>query len=172
MSADSTGVAKVVDLADRSRAHSIAAVYLQEMVWVHDPTTAGSFVLLQVDQLSGLWVVRSRFPPGTVVGTHLHSGSVSALTLSGHWSYPELQTSCGPGDYLVEQAGTVHSLVVTGHEEVDILFSINGSITYFQENGLVHRIEDWRTVLDEYTTGCEVLSRSPVVIGESRNPGP
>ncbi|WFE43509.1 2,4'-dihydroxyacetophenone dioxygenase family protein [Verrucosispora sp. WMMD1129] len=134
---------------------------------MEDPATGGSFMLLHVDRLSGLWVVRSRFAAGTVVPQHLHSGSVSAVTLAGQWGYPELDVRCGVGDYLVEEAGTVHSLAVHGTEPADVIFSILGSITYFHPDGTVDRIEDWRSVLDDYEAGCAEQRRRPKVIGSS-----
>ncbi len=134
-----------------------------ELVWVHDPTTGGDFALLHVDAYSGLWVVRSRFPAGTRVGLHLHSGPVSAITLSGRWSYPELATACGPGDYLVEEAGVIHSLTVA-NEDVEVIFSITGAIIYLS-GGAVERIEDWRTVWKEYAAGCQAMNKTTKVIG-------
>lgn len=154
-----------IDLSDRERATSVSAVRCDSMPWIDDPTTGGKFMLLHVDKYSGLWVVRSRFRPSTTVPVHLHSGPVSAVTLSGDWTYPELGVVCGPGDYLVEDAGTVHSLSVLGGVGVDIIFSIVGSITYFTPNGEVNRIEDWKTVLSDYLDGCRAVGIDPAVIG-------
>lgn len=154
-----------LDLGDRARSTAIAAAYARELVWVADPATGGTFALLQVDKLSGLWIVRSRFPPSTVVQRHLHSGSVFAITLEGRWSYPELGTTCVAGDFIVEEAGVVHSLTVVDDDDADILFLINGSIVYFDAFENVERIEDWRTVLDEYRTGCAQMGSNPHIIG-------
>jgi quercetin dioxygenase-like cupin family protein len=137
----------------------------RELTWVCDPESGGHFALLQVDPLSGFWAVRSRFPAGTVVPIHLHSGSVTAVTLKGRWRYPELGTFSAPGDFLIERAGALHSLAVDPGDNADILFLINGSITYLNPDGLVMRIEDWITVLDEYTAGCEQLGAEPCVLG-------
>lgn len=156
-----------IDLSDRRRSSSVAAVQCAAQPWVEDLATGGSFMLLHVDRLSGLWVVRSRFGAGTVIEQHLHSGSVTAVTLAGSWGYPELGVRCGAGDYLVEEAGTVHSLAVHGDERVDIVFSILGSITYFHGDGTVSRIEDWRSVLDEYEVGCAAQGLPARVIGSS-----
>jgi len=154
-----------IDLADSRRNMSVSVLRSESAPWVVDPATGGSYCLLQVDMLSGIWVVRSRFGPQTTVPRHLHSGPVSALTLAGSWGYPELETSCRPGDFLIERAGTVHSLTVFGDQEVDILFTISGSITYFDDRGTVIRIEDWLSVLDEYMEGCDVQGLRPEVIG-------
>jgi 2,4'-dihydroxyacetophenone dioxygenase len=154
-----------IDLADSRRAISISVIQSASAPWVLDPATGGTYSLLQVDRLFGVWVVRSRLEPNTIVQRHLHSGPVAALTLAGHWGYPESGWACGPGDYLVENSGTIHSLAVLGNKGADILFTIAGSITYFDESGAVTRIEDWLSVLDEYTEGCGAQGFRPEVIG-------
>lgn len=154
-----------IDLKDPSRTHSIVTVHNSELTWIHDPGTGGDFSLMQVDPLSGMWVVRSRFSPGTIVQSHLHSGYVTAVTLAGQWRYPEMDGWCESGDYLVELAGTVHSLQVTGTGPADIVFAILGTIVYFGEDGSVDRIEDWRSVLDFYRRECALLGLEPRVIG-------
>jgi hypothetical protein len=64
-----------------------------------------------------------------------------------------------------EQAGVIHTLVVHGDDPVDVVFSIAGSIIYFDEADQVDRIEDWISVLDDYRLGC-ANQRSPMsVIG-------
>lgn len=150
---------------DRARAVSVASLSSETLSWVVDPLLNASFALLQVEPFSGLWVVRTRFAPGVTVQKHLHSGAVSAVTLAGSWGYPELNAYCKPGDFLIEQAGTVHSLQVVGAEAVDVIFLINGSITYFNESGEVDRIEDWRSVLAEYEAGCRLLGVPVRVLG-------
>ncbi|WP_248833852.1 2,4'-dihydroxyacetophenone dioxygenase family protein [Frankia sp. Mgl5] len=133
--------------------------------FVKDPISGGDFCLLQVDQLSGLWVVRSRFAPGMSVRRHLHSGMVNAITLSGYWSYPEASIRCGPGDYLTEQAGAIHSLAVEGENHADIIFMIHGSILYFDQAGNVDCIEDWRTALRDFRDGCSAFGHRASVLG-------
>lgn len=154
-----------VDLEDRARASSVASLSSETLAWVKDPVLDVEFALLQVDPFSGLWVTRTRFPPGCTVQRHLHSGAVSAVTIAGSWGYPELNALCRAGDFLIEQAGTVHSLQVMGDETVDVIFMINGSITYFDESGDVDRIEDWRSVLAEYETGCRLQGLPVEVLG-------
>jgi quercetin dioxygenase-like cupin family protein len=149
----------------RSTRSSVKAVDCASRPWVFDPVTGAEFILLQVDRLAGVWTVRIRFEPGTVVPSHLHSGPVFAVTLAGSWGYPELGAICHAGDYLVEEAGTVHSLSVMGDEHTDVVFTIHGTITYFDEEWQVIRIEDWRTIVDEYLAGCERLGVEADVIG-------
>lgn len=152
-------------LDDAGRRQSVAVKDTNSLVWVADELTGGTFALLQVDPLSGVWVVRSRFPAGSTVQTHLHSGPVTAVTLAGRWSYPDAHVTCGPGDYLVEEAATVHSLAVHD-QDVDILFIVAGSITYFNDQRKVERIEDWRTVAREYEEGCAALGLRADVLGD------
>lgn len=154
-----------IDMGDRARATSVASKTSENIVWVPDPILGAQFALLQVEPFTGLWVSRTRFPPGSVVQQHLHGGAVTAVTLSGTWGYPELNTYCKPGDFLIEQAGTVHSLQVVGDRMVDVIFIINGSIIYFDDSGAVERIEDWRSVLREYEIGCQSQGEPLSVLG-------
>lgn len=154
-----------IELTDPERAMSVAVARADSVPWVDDPATGAQYKLFHVDCYSGLWVVRSLFSPATIVQRHLHSGPVCAMTLSGSWGYPELRTTCSAGDYLVEEAGVVHSLSVTGDKPADIMFMITGSITYFDGEDRVSRIEDWRSVSLEYLAGCRATGRVPAVIG-------
>src|SRR5213592_2741373 len=47
---------------DDDRRTSVYAKNTDSLVWVVDQRNGGEFALLQVDPLSGVWVVRSRFP--------------------------------------------------------------------------------------------------------------
>ena len=124
--------------------------------------------LLQVDVEAGLWVIRSRFEPGTIVPTHKHTGEVFALTLAGRWKYleyPEVNTA---GSYLYEPAGSVHTLTVPAdNEEVtDVWFAIRGANLNLDEAGNVTAVIDAALMRDVYLGACEGqgLGR-PSVIG-------
>ncbi len=48
--------------------------------------------VLQVDLDEGIWIIRNRFAPGTVVQTHRHTGPVYAFTEQGSWFYASTPT--------------------------------------------------------------------------------
>ncbi len=114
--------------------------------------------LLQVDLNQGLWVVRTRFPPGYQVNKHYHTGPVFAVTFEGCWfykEYPEYQNT--RGSYLYEPAHSVHTLMVSDEIDVttDIWFSIYGANVNVDENNNVIGVTDAQSVLTAYQEGCK-----------------
>src|SRR5215469_18110672 len=82
---------------------------------------------LQIDVEQGLWVVRTRFEPGTTIPTHKHTGPVHAVTLAGSWKYLEYPEVNTPGSYLYEPAGSIHTLSVAADVEglTDVWFAVH-----------------------------------------------
>jgi len=129
--------------------------------------------LVQVDLSVGVWVVRSRFPAGTTVMTHKHTGHVYAFTLSGSWNYLESPDAINrAGSYLFEPAGSVHTLHVpaTNTEDTDVWFTIYGANLDLDESGNVVTVTDAHAVLSYYRYFCEkqhgIANPPVVVIGE------
>ena len=126
-----------------------------------------SLQLLQVDVDTGLWVVRLRFAPGTVIETHRHTGEVYAFTLSGSWKYAEYPEVNTAGSYLYEPAGSVHTLTVPDTNEglTDVWFAIHGANLNLDADGNVTSVYDAGFIRDVYFAFCEAqgLGRPPVV---------
>lgn len=124
--------------------------------------------LLQVDIEQGLWVIRTRFEPGTVVPTHRHTGPVYAFTISGAWKYlesPEVNTA---GSFLFEPAGSQHTLVVPEENEglTDAWFAIYGANLNLDADGQVTQVLDAGAVRDGYLLLCEAQGFGrPDVVG-------
>lgn len=109
--------------------------------------------LLQVDLRSGLWISRVKFQPGCTIDSHYHTGSVYAVTLAGHWYYREYPESVnGPGSYLFEPAGSVHTLTVDvdADEAAHVWFAVQGANVNIGADGNVSSIVDAATVLQAY----------------------
>ena len=124
--------------------------------------------VLQVDIEQGLWVVRTRFEPGTVVQTHKHTGEVYAFTLTGSWKYAEYPEVNTAGSYLYEPAGSVHTLTVPAENEepTDVWFAIHGANLNLDEAGNVTSVIDAGTVLEGYFALCEAYGLGrPAVVG-------
>jgi 2,4'-dihydroxyacetophenone dioxygenase len=125
--------------------------------------------LLQVDIEGGLWVVRTRFAPGTTVQQHKHTGEVFAVTCTGSWYYLEYPDSVNrAGSYLFEPAGSVHTLYVpeTNTEVTDVWFAIRGANLNLDSDGNVASVLDAGAVLDLYLGRCaEMGVPRPRVIG-------
>lgn len=125
--------------------------------------------LLQVDIEAGLWVVRTRFQPGTTLQRHKHTGEVFALTFSGSWHYLEYPNDVNrAGSYLYEPAGSVHTLHVpkTNTEVTDVWFAVRGANLNLAADGSVESVLDAGALLEGYRGLCAAkgLGR-PAVIG-------
>lgn len=131
------------------------------------------FQLMQVDIDLGLWVVRTKFEPGTTVQRHRHTGMVFAYTTNGAWrylEYPEINTA---GSYLHEPAGSIHTLhaLAGTNGPTDVFFAIHGANLNLDENGKVESILDAGVILDLYLKECEKTGLPrPNVIGAKRKP--
>ncbi len=124
--------------------------------------------LLQVDVEAGLWVIRSRFAPGTIVPTHKHTGEVFAFTLAGSWKYVEYPEVNVAGSYLYEPAGSIHTLMVPEENDVvtDVWFAIYGANLNLGADGNVEMVIDASLVRDTYFALCEAEGHGrPAVIG-------
>jgi quercetin dioxygenase-like cupin family protein len=126
------------------------------------------FQLLQVDIEVGLWVVRTKYQPGSKVQTHKHTGPVFAFTQSGAWKYAEYPEVNTAGSYLYEPAGSIHTLIVPedNTEITDVWFAIYGANLNLDADGNVESVLDAGVVLNGYLAACEMLGHGrPDVIG-------
>ena len=123
--------------------------------------------LLQVDIDQGLWVVRTRFEPGTTIPKHKHTGAVYAFTIAGRWKYLEYPEINTPGSYLFEPAGSVHTLTVPDDVEgiTDVWFAIYGANLNYDANDNIDLVIDAGFIRDVYLGACEAqgLGRPDVV---------
>jgi quercetin dioxygenase-like cupin family protein len=126
--------------------------------------------LLQVDLAQGVWIIRSRFSPGTQVQTHKHTGCVYAFTVSGSWHYLESPEAVNTaGSYLFEPAGSTHTLNVpdTNTEPTDVWFTIYGANLNLDAEGNVDLVIDAQLVLDFYRAFCAEqhgITDPPVIV--------
>ena len=120
-----------------------------------------------VEQAEGVWFKPLRLSPeqdvwanllkvsaaGTI-NRHKHYGPVEAWVLQGRWRYLEHDWVAGPGSYVHEPAGDVHTLVVEGGEEMVTLFIVYGKIDYIDEEGGVVRTDTAQRKLELYVAHC------------------
>lgn len=117
----------------------------------------GLLQVLQVDLAAGIWVIRNRFEPGTVVQTHKHTGHVYAFTQSGTWHYAETpEQASTAGSFLFEPAGSVHTLTVpaTNDGPTDVWFTIHGANLNLDADGNVEMVIDAHLILEFYRALC------------------
>lgn len=116
--------------------------------------------LLHVDLRNGLWISKTRLPPGYKVITHYHTGIVFAVTLQGSWYYLESPESVNrPGSYLFEPAGSRHTLVTPADQTGDTIawFAIYGANINIDADGKVLSVVDAKAALDVYRGYCDAL---------------
>jgi quercetin dioxygenase-like cupin family protein len=126
--------------------------------------------VLQVDLAGGVWIIRNRFSPETTVQKHQHTGQVYAFTQTGRWHYLESPEAVnGPGSYLFEPAGSVHTLHVPADNDgpTDVWFAIHGANLNLDATGGVEMVIDAPLILSVYRDLCQQqhgISDPPVVI--------
>ena len=124
--------------------------------------------VLQVNIDAGLWVIRNKFAPGTVVQKHKHTGEVFAFTQAGSWKYAEYPEVNTAGSYLYEPAGSIHTLIVpeTNTEDTDVWFAIYGANLNLNEEGNVDLVIDAGFIYEFYVALCEQAGHpKPNVVG-------
>ena len=134
------------------------AVHLGEddIPWV-DTGTGVEIKLVQADVELGLWIVRNRFVPGSVVQKHKHTGQVFGYTLSGAWKYAEYPYVNRAGSFLFEPAGSEHTLTVLDDttELTDVWFQVYGANLNLDADGNVESITDAAGIYAAYMAMCE-----------------
>lgn len=126
--------------------------------------------LVQVDLATGVWVLRTKFHPGTTLQRHRHTGQVYAFTETGHWYYLESPSEQNrAGSYLFEPAGSVHTLHVpeTNDEVTLVSFAIWGANLNLDEDDTVVSVTDAATILRAYQGLCleqHGLADAPVIV--------
>lgn len=130
-----------------------------ELPWA-EAGDGSAIQLLHVDLNAGLWISKTKLPPGYRVPTHYHTGLVYAVTLQGSWWYEESPEAVNrPGSYLFEPAASRHTLVTPKDQVGDTItwFAIYGANVNLDDKGQVSSIMDARTALEVYRGYCEAL---------------
>jgi len=117
------------------------------------PWVAGLQIMpLRLESRSGTFVLGLRASEEAVLGKHRHRGTVTAVTLAGQWNYFEYPWVAGPGDYVVENPGTIHTLRMGPGAEV--VFTVTGSIEFLNDDDSLNFTFDLFTLADLYLQHC------------------
>ena len=103
----------------------------------------------------GVWANLVKVSAQGMVSRHRHHGPVEGWVLQGRWRYLEHDWVAGPGSYVHEPEGDVHTLVVEGGEEMVTLFIVHGSIEYLDDDDRVLRTDTAQRKLALYEAHCE-----------------
>ena len=110
------------------------------------------FKVLSVNNSTGELAMLTRYPPGTQLPPHRHSGTVFAYTLQGRWRYLEHDFIAGPGHLAHEMAGSCHTLKVLDDntEDMILLTYQSGDLITYDDQGNIWAIDDAQTQLANY----------------------
>ena len=113
--------------------------------------------VLRVGGDTGRYTLMNRFAPGTVLPRHHHYGEVHAFTLSGRWGYLEYDWEAAAGDYIYEEAGSVHTLTVPAdaHEPAVIQFVIDQGMDFLDDAGQPFHREDAASIAELYLNALD-----------------
>jgi hypothetical protein len=92
-------------------------------------------------------------PKAAVLGKHRHRGVVTAVTLEGDWGYFEYDWTARPGDYVVENPGTIHTLRMG--DGAKVAYTVNASIEFFNDDDSLRNIMDVFSFIDLYVKHCK-----------------
>ena len=67
----------------------LLTVNVNEETPVHNPLDGSQVIPLFLDPDNGTWVLYTKFPPGTKLPRHFHTGTVHVFTTKGRWHYVE-----------------------------------------------------------------------------------
>jgi quercetin dioxygenase-like cupin family protein len=103
---------------------------------------------LLFDTVSGAWVNVTRIRAEGKTSRHRHACPVHAYVLSGQWRYRERDWIASAGQYLLEPAGDIHTLIgLPGGSET--LFWIAGSLCELDDDGTIIACADVFSRIDQ-----------------------
>ena len=142
----------------------LLSVNINEQPSVNNPLDGYDVHPLFLDPENGTWVLYAKFPPGTLLPKHFHTGTVHFFTTKGSWhylEYPEdVQTA---GSYLYEPGGSVHTFAVPADatEDAEGFMVVSGSNVNFGEDDEFQNIMDAGSIEQGLLAMCEAMGNKP-----------
>jgi 2,4'-dihydroxyacetophenone dioxygenase len=103
---------------------------------------------------TGGWSELMRLEPGSVVGRHRHTGTVSAFNLQGHRELIGSREIIGPHTFVHEPEGNIDSWRAIGNEPCIVHFHILGTVEYLDSGDNVTGYADAATQHGVYVDWC------------------
>jgi 2,4'-dihydroxyacetophenone dioxygenase len=143
--------------ADVIKQHGIPGTFVgsseRESPWVpFGPQTAIRHLLFDARHniFSNILWMKS----GGVIGTHKHRGTVVMVCLEGGARYLEYDWVAGPGDFIYETPGLMHTLVSDHPNGVKLFGWLQGPIEFYDDNGnFVETLDVW-WFINHYESYC------------------
>ncbi len=110
------------------------------------------FKVLSCCNKTGRYVILTKYPPGTQLPPHRHSGQVFGYTIQGKWGYVEHDFTATAGSIVHETANSHHTLKVHDDSPVELIFLalVEGNLITYDEQGNIWAIDDGQTQLEAY----------------------
>ena len=141
---------------------SLLTVNINEQESVVHPTDRYEIQPLFLDAENGTWVMYAKFPPGTRLPLHFHTGTVHFFTTKGTWHYiehPEDKQTAG--SYLYEPGGSIHQFYVPSDavEAAEGFMVVSGANVNFDENNQFTDITDAGAIEQAILSVCNEAGR-------------
>ena len=107
--------------------------------------------LIKVDPAREEWITLLKTPADIELPRHHHSGAVSVYTISGAWKYKEHDWIARPGSFVFEDAGSQHTPIGVGDDEVITLNIVQGNWTIIDDAGRALAVESWQSIAKRYS---------------------
>lgn len=150
--------------ATTATAYDAFASYIPDEgnVWVPWDEASGSEIkLVKLNPSTGEMIVFIKTPPGKTLTKHFHPGTVIVYVVQGQWTYNEGWVA-GPGDSVVEAAGSTHAPTMLDGDEPTIIFAvIQGSLEFVDDAGNRVGYDNWQTLLQRYNDYCACIGVAP-----------
>lgn len=143
---------------------NLLTVNINNETAVTHPEDGYDLTPLFLDKENGTWVLYAKFPPGTRLAKHFHTGTVHFFTTKGEWNYVEYpQDKQTAGSYLFEPGGSVHTFSVPADakEAAEGFMVVSGANINFDEKGNFIDITDAGAIEEGILAMCEIMERTP-----------
>lgn len=130
---------------------------------VRHPVDGYDIQPLFLDPENGIWVLHAKFPPGTTLPRHFHTGTVHFFTTKGSWNYvehPEQKQMAG--SYLYEPGGSIHQFCVPedAEENAEGFMVVTGANINFDDDGNLQDITDAGAIEQAIIGVCQMAGRA------------
>ena len=85
-----------------------------------------------------------------------------SFVISGSWHYLEHEWVAGPGSWVWEPPGDLHTLEILGDEPMTAIFILSGVVQYLDANNQITRQTDFRSRRRQYLEHCVAHGIGPM----------
>ncbi|PNP73221.1 hypothetical protein FNYG_13438 [Fusarium nygamai] len=114
---------------------------------------------LRFETRTGTIVAVLRSSEDAWVGKHRHRGPVTVATLKGEMKYKEYDWVARPGDYVVENPGTIHTLYMG--KDTELLITSTGSLEFLNDDDTLKKTLDIFSFAQMYYEHCKKQGIQP-----------